>query len=148
MYINNIAYETPTLHPSLMTRTVLFEKFYSNPYYIDSLIQSILKYIDCNTIEFDENNFQFNIKIKKTTMRSKKVIKTNNSIYYRDLLINIFYDFISKHKNEIIRSLRDKSLYDDENEYQAAYNLASDMFSLSNICNISCYSDNIVIIKL
>ena len=66
MYINNVAYETPIMHPSLSTRAVLFEKFYSNMYYINSLRESISKFIDCNTIEFDSVNFQFNIKIKKT----------------------------------------------------------------------------------
>lgn len=148
MYINNVVYETPTLHPSLSTRVVLFEKFYSNMYYINSLMESISKYIDCNTIEFDEHNFQFNIKIKKTAMKARKAIPTNDSIYYRGILANIFYDFISKHKNEIIKSLKDKNLYKTEEQYQLAYSLSTDLFSLSTIGSITCYSDNIVIIKL
>ena len=148
MYINNVAYETPTLHPSLSTRVVLFEKFYSNMYYINSLMESISKYIDCNTIEFDEYNFQFNIKIKKTAMKARKAIPTNDSVYYRGILNNIFFDFISKHKNEIIKCLKEKCLYETEEQYQMAYALSTDMFSLSNIGSVSCYSDNIVIIKL
>ena len=111
-------------------------------------MESISKYIDCNTIEFDEYNFQFNIKIKKTAMKARKAIPCNDSVYYRGILTNIFYDFVSKHKSEIIKSLKDKNLYETEEQYQAAYNLGTDMFNLSTIGNISCYSDNIVIIKL
>lgn len=148
MYINNVAYETPIMHPSLSTRAVLFEKFYSNMYYINSLRESISKFIDCNTIEFDSVNFQFNIKIKKTSMRAKKVITCNNSIYYRSILTDIFNDFISKHKDEIIRSLRSKGIYTSDEDYQAAYASLVDSFNLSTIGNVSCYFDNIVIIKL
>ena len=44
MYINNVAYETPTLHPSLGIRIILFEKFYSDMNYINSLMESISKF--------------------------------------------------------------------------------------------------------
>lgn len=148
MYINNVAYETPTLHPSLGIRIILFEKFYSDMNYINSLMESISKFIDYSTIEFDEYNFQFNIKIKKTIMKSKKIIKKNDSIYYRGILINIFNDFLQKHKNEIIKCLKDKNFYETDEEYQLAYNMSTSLFSLSTIANITCYSDNIIIIKL
>ena len=117
-------------------------------YYINSLRESISKFIDCNTIEFDSVNFQFNIKIKKTSMRAKKVITCNNSIYYRSILTDIFNDFISKHKDEIIRSLRSKGIYTSDEDYQAAYVSIINSFNLSTIGNVSCYFDNIVIIKL
>ena len=148
MYINNVAYETSILHPSLTARAVLFEKFYNNSYYIDSLMESISKYIDCNTIEFDDVHFQFNIKIKKTAMKARKTIPMNDSIYYRNILVNIFNDFVSKHKNEILRSIKEKGVFNSDIDYQIAYASLVDSFNLSTIANVSCYFDNIVIIKL
>lgn len=154
MYINNLNYNnTSTLHTGLIVKRILIENFYGRREYIDSLCESITKFIDCISIDFDEIKYEFIIKIKKTAMRSRKNNFINNSnYYYTAIMINIFRDFLLNHKVEFLsivkRDYPDLIIYDDIDGYENLFNQFIDTFSLNNLANITCYFDNIVSIKL
>lgn len=131
-------YEFKSLHDTYQLRKILFAKLYNQSQYIESLKFYISKYIDCLSIDYDPNEWYFVIKIKKTSMRSRQGFK-NDPIYYYSLVTSIYRDFLLEHKNiiagdSITPEELDKFIYNPD--------------QLSNLCQISCAQDNIIIFKL
>ena len=128
-------------------RYILFKYFYSNPVYIEQLNQIINKNIDCLSVEYDNLNYTFTIKIKKTSMRKIRGF-SHDPIFYYHLLPGIFKEFINNNISLIEYYLTERVSNDKTTINHCMNNLYSDIYCLNNICGISCLGDNILLIKL
>lgn len=143
MYIENKNYNTDLLDVYTI-RHILFTEFYNNKSYIDELSNIIRHNIELINIDYDELNYSFTIRIKKTTMRKIQGFKQDSTFYYQ-IIPNIFYSFIKNHENDIINVLENRGCTDPAKIINELYNNKSIMNAL---CFITCISDNIIIIKL
>lgn len=129
-------------------RYLLIRDLYIDKNYIEILINIISKCIEVLSYEYDPASYTITIKIKKTSMRKNFGNKfTNNPAFYYQLMPNIFAEFLNINKENIIRSLSSK--YDDPISAYDYIMLKNHKYGLlNNLCHISCFSDNIIYIKL
>lgn len=143
MFINNKHYQTDLVDINKI-RYLLFTNFYSNANYIVSLTEIINNNIECIGIDYSSMDYTFTIKIKKTAMRkSYHGFRHNPNFYYHNTISNIFRQFLKTHENEVIRILSTE--FENPNYVlESIYN--NDI--MTNLCHITCISDNIIMMKL
>ena len=127
-------------------REALFATVYRDANGIASLRDIITRYIECNNIEFSYADCAFMIKIKKTAMRRMKEFYHTPNFYYR-LISKIFYDLITSNEYIILDALR-KVGYINPDPKLLLDDALKNPKNLANLCNVTCISDNILIIKL
>lgn len=114
-------------------KLALHRDFYPN--FISELINDIANSIDLFNIEVSDN-FNINIKIKKTSIKKFENYEHNSSYYY-GILNNIIFRFLMNHIFEIKSILRNNEL--------------SDLINMDNInlfYNITVLGDNIIHVYL
>ena len=124
-------------------RQLFFSKFYSNSNYILELLEIIRNIFDPISIEFDSTKYAYYIKIKKTSMRKLKGFAHVPEFYYTNFINQIISAFICNHMCDITRSLTN---IPDTNCFMVR--LLNDAYAMASLCNVTCISDNILIIKL
>mgnify|MGYP003299239855 CR=1 FL=1 len=142
MRIEKTNYETSLVDINNI-RYLLFRNLYGNTAFIQSLTEIITRNIDCLGIDYSASEYTFTIRIKKTTMRKMYGFYHDPNFYY-SIIPNIFKEFIETHEPIIISILREK--YADP--FNIIQKLYMDHYTLSNLCHVSCISDNILVIKL
>lgn len=125
-------------------REALFSTVYRDANGIANLKDIITRYIECNNIEFSYTDCSFIIKIKKTAMRRIKDFFHTPNFYYR-LISKIFYDLIISNEYVILDALGKVGYKDPKMVLNDALQNTK---NLANLCNVTCISDNILIIKL
>lgn len=142
MIIDKHSYETDlTLVNEI--RYILFTKVYNDITSIKSLTDVISHSIDCLSIEYDHMSYTFTIKIKKTSMRKIHGFNHNPNFYYA-VVSDIFKLFLDMNENTIVDALSVKFT----DPIAIFVNLLHSPSKLSNLCHVSCISDNIIVIKL
>lgn len=142
MFIENKQYKTDLVDIHNI-RYLLFSHLYSNPVFIQNLTDIISRNIECLSVEYSPSKYTFTIKIKKTSMRKFHGFDHNPNFYYQ-LIPNIFLEFIKTNEQMVLECLRER--YD--NPIDIINQLYANPYILSNICQVSCIADNILIIKL
>lgn len=142
MFIENKQYKTDLVDIHNL-RYLLFSHLYSNPAFIQNLTDIISRNIECLSVEYSPSKYMFTIKIKKTSMRKFHGFDHNPNFYYQ-LIPNIFLEFIKTNEQIILECLRER--YD--NPIDIINQLYANPYILSNICQVSCIADNILVIKL
>ena len=116
-------------------RFILFKTLYPDMNCIEELKQCIANNIETLSIDFDPSDFSFTVKIKKTAMRRIKGFN-HSPIFYYSLINNVFVQFINENK-ERIRA-----------QYPNIGELTTETSLFHYLATISCFDDNIVIVKL
>lgn len=145
MYINDKSYgDREDLITISSFRYLLNTSIYNQIDAINDLSMIIGGYIDCLTMDYNNMNRVFTIKIKKTSMKKMYSFQHNTAFYY-NIIPSIFKDFLNKEKDSIIALLRTTC----NNPIQTFNNIISkDNIILSGLCEVTCVSDNIIFIKL
>ena len=139
MFINDVLYQT-NMHNINLVREVLFSNLYGDQNKIEELKNIICKYIDCSSIEFDNSRFSFIIKIKKTSMRKNKSFDHNPNFYYT-LASNIFNEFLHLNEASIIVGITMKG---ESHPTEVLSGIYDNSTIMSNLCSITCISDNVL----
>lgn len=148
MFINENNYNINTLGMMNELREIIFKNLYSDSNCIKSLIEIIPKYIECLSVDYDPQFYTITIKIKKTALR-KMYGRSFYHIpqFYYKFIPNIFTEFLINNLNiraKLIQALGER--YQDPYEELNKILLHKDLFI--NLCQVSCLSDNIIVIKL
>lgn len=128
-------------------RYILHSKFYSNEKYIDELKKIIENNIDCLSIDFAPANYSFTIKIKKTSMKKNSSFKNNPEYYYHDIIRSIFKVFLYENRIDISKYMSSSIMMSNSESSALIANIINSPM-LSNLCKISCISDNVIILYL
>ena len=130
-------------------RYFLYNNFYNNDESIYNLKSIISKYIECLSIDYNYNDYEFIIKIKKTAMRKNSGFNNEPTFYY-SRISEIFKEFIGNYENSIKEYLRIQysSKYDSDYITNIFNRIINDSNILANLCYVSCLGDNILVIKL
>lgn len=125
-------------------RVLFHNTIYNDSLCITTLTSYIQKYIDCISIEYNNERKAFFIKIKKTTM--KKLSKfENTSNYYYGMIDKIFREFITENPNIIINAFSTNGESNPSTMYAYLY---TNMDKLILLCNIVCTGSNYLTIYL
>lgn len=125
-------------------RVLFHNTIYNDSLCITTLTSYIQKYIDCISIEYNNERKAFFIKIKKTTM--KKLSKfENTSNYYYGMIDKIFREFITENPNIIINAFSTNGEPNPSTMYAYLY---TNMDKLILLCNIVCTGSNYLTIYL
>lgn len=125
-------------------RLLFHNTIYNDSACITTLTSYIQKYIDCISIEYNNEKKAYYIKIKKTTM--KKLSKFENTAYYYYGMINkIFREFITENPNIIMNAFINRGEQNPSTMYVFLYN---NMDKIILLCNIVCTGSNYVTIYL
>ena len=144
MFIENERFDTNLIDIN-STRYLFFKYLYNDSYYIRQLMKIISENVDCLGLEYDSSNYSIVVKIKKTSMRKiygAKFMHTPN--FYYQIIPKIFKEFISSNKDVVIELLGKE--YEDP--YKIYEKICTNYNILSNLCIVTCLSDNIIIFKL
>lgn len=140
---NRLIVQDPFYTEISSLRQLFFSKFYNDSNYILELLEIIRNIFDPISIEFDGTKYAYYIKIKKTSMRKLKGFAHVPEFYYTNFINKIISAFICNHMSDITRSLTNIS---DPNYFMVR--LLNDAYAMASLCNVTCISDNILIIKL
>ena len=125
-------------------RVLFHNTIYNDSLCITTLTSYIQKYIDCISIEYNNERKAYYIKIKKTTM--KKLSKfENSSSYYYGMVNKIFREFITENPAIIMNAF---SSYGEPNPSNLYAYLYSNMDKIILLCNIVCTGSNYLTIYL
>ena len=125
-------------------RVLFHNTIYNDSLCITTLTSYIQKYIDCISIEYNNERKAYYIKIKKTTM--KKLSKfENSSNYYYGTIDKVFREFITENPNIIINAF---SNYGEPNPSTLYAYLYNNMDKIILLCNIVCTGSNYLTIYL
>lgn len=125
-------------------RVLFHNTIYNDSLCITTLTSYIQKYIDCISIEYNNERKAYYIKIKKTTM--KKLSKfENSSSYYYGMVNKIFREFITENPAIIMNAF---SSYGEHNPSTLYAYLYSNMDKIILLCNIVCTGSNYLTIYL
>lgn len=125
-------------------RVLFHNTIYNDSLCITTLTSYIQKYIDCISIEYNNERKAYYIKIKKTTM--KKLSKfENSSSYYYGMVNKIFREFITENPAIIMNAF---SSYGNPNPSTLYTYLYSNMDKIILLCNIVCTGSNYLTIYL
>ena len=125
-------------------RVLFHNTIYNDSLCITTLTSYIQKYIDCISIEYNNERKAYYIKIKKTTM--KKLSKfENSSNYYYGMVNKIFREFITENPNIIMNAF---SNYGEPNPSIMYAYLYANMDKIILLCNIVCTGSNYLTIYL
>lgn len=143
MFIGNQEFDTDISIVNTV-RQLIFTNLYSDPAYVQNLMTTIYKYIDCLSIEYDPNTYIITANVKKTAMRKiyGARFKHEPNFYYQ-FIASIFAEYFNNHKDKIIELLA--TVYQDP--YDRFNKLVCSPI-MSNLCHITCLSDKILVIKL
>ena len=145
MFINNIQYPTDMMKYVNCIREILFSTLYRDIAAIKNLENIICKYIDCSNIEFSYSDFSFRIKIKRTSMSRFKLFRfEHNPNFYYKLVPYIFSEFLHDNEYMLISELEKIGTQNPRELLSSIYNSAD----MSNLCIITCISDNVLLFKL
>lgn len=111
---------------------------YYNPDTIKFLIDIISKYIDCLDASYDTVSKVILIKIKKTAMKKRHGFK-HEPTYYYPIMCSVFSDYLA--------SIDPALIFQIPVDVDLGYVLANNCI-LTNLCFVSCISDNVISIKL
>lgn len=112
-------------------RVLMYNKGYLNkPEYINTLIDIINKYISTMDVSYSTSDFTITVKIKKTAMK-KYPNFSHNVMYYYGIFNTIFREFVDG-----------LELYYDNSIPPI------DSGEISGLYNLTCVSDNIIIVHL
>lgn len=117
-------------------RMALYKNVYSDISNINILMSLISSVIDTLLIEYNPVTNSINIKIKKTSMKKDQMFCHNTSYYYA-IFTNIFSQYIISNIDLIKNDINYLDITDLQNPMQ-----------LSMVFNLTCVSDNIIIIYL
>ena len=143
MFIDNrVYYSTDTIMKiANEIRYWLHTSVYSDSSYIKEIVDLISKYVDCLDASYDFINKSITIKIKKTSMKKRHGFR-HEPTYYYPIMCQVFRDLFLSHP-----SLLDN--YTFGHTYMNNSNcIVNDNCVLTNLCFVSCISDNIISIKL
>lgn len=148
MFINENNYSTNTLSTMNDLREIIFKNLYTDPDCINRLMGIIPKYIECLSVDYDPQFYTITIKIKKTALR-KTYGRSFYHIpqFYYQFIPNIFIEFLINDLNirgKLIQAIGEK--YQDP--YEELNRILMFKESFINLCQVSCLSDNIIVIKL
>lgn len=125
-------------------RVLFHNTIYNDSLCITTLTSYIQKYIDCISIEYNNERKAYYIKIKKTTM--KKLSKfENSSNYYYGMVNKIFREFITENPAIIMNAF---SSYGEPNPSTLYAYLYNNMDKIILLCNIVCTGSNYLTIYL
>lgn len=152
MFIDDNRYDVD-LHDIYMIRKAMHLSVYSKPDAIECLKAIILDklegYLPIQSIEFE--NSRFTVKIGKGAAKQTSSFSHHPSFYY-EIIAPAFSEFIDKYRSTILVETLEQYDTDDEEaiarvteKLQTYGNLSSE---LTNICNISCMSNNVLVIDL
>lgn len=143
MFINQeIYYSTDTyMKIANQIRYWLHTSVYSDQAYIQELVNLISKYIDCLDASYDAINKSITIKIKKTSMKKRHGFR-HEPTYYYPIMCQVFRDLFFNHQSLMDNYIFGHSYMNNSNS------LLNDNCVLTNLCFVSCISDNIISIKL
>jgi len=125
-------------------RVLFHNTIYNDSLCISTLTSYIQKYIDCISIEYNNDKKAFFIKIKKTTMKRLSKFE-NSSSYYYGMIDKIFREFISENPNIIINAFSANGEPNPSTMYAYLY---TNMDKLILLCNIVCTGSNYLTIYL
>lgn len=120
-------------------RLLLHKYFYNNINDINELMSIINGAIDTLSIDYNDESKSIAIKIKKTSMKRNSNF-THNTDYYYPIFNEIFRQFFANNLRGIIEAAKT-----DHYNTDTLYNYIS---LIPGIYNITCMSDNIVILYL
>lgn len=144
MFINNVQYNTDSMKNVNDIRNILFASVYADPSKIEMLKSIISKYISCSSIDFLNGEFSFRIRVKRTNMCKIKGFNHNPYFYY-SIVPSIFSEFIRLNDGNIINYLITSGVQSPRSYLDSIYHNSAMM---SNLCTISCISDNVLLFKL
>ena len=125
-------------------RTLFHNTIYNNSQCINKLTEYVQKYIDCISIEYNNEYRSIFIKIKKTTMKRHSKFE-NSSQYYYGMMEKVFREFITENPNIIIDALSMSGEPNPSTLYSYLYN---NMDKVILLCNIVCTGNNYLTIYL
>lgn len=105
---------------------------------IELLKTAISNHVDTISIDYDDLQKVFSIKIKKTTMKKDNKFE-HNVFYYYNIFENIFLEFLLHNAHMLNTFLKDTM-------YLSVDNILQNIKSLSTMYNIACVSDNIIVL--
>lgn len=115
---------------------------YYNADSIKSLIDILTKYIDCLDASYDTIDKVILIKIKKTSMKKRHGFR-HEPTYYYPIMCQVFKEFLMNVSPSYLNQL-----IVDLGVYTNIDTIIGDFCILTNLCFVSCISDNIISIKL
>ena len=116
---------------------------YSNKNMIDNLKDIIINEIPCITINYDEIQKSFILKIKKSSLKKIKGYN-HETLFYKMVVNNVMQKFLTLNKNIIYNKMI--SIYGDQS--QNLYNFIDSEDMAASLCRIECYNDNFIKITL
>ncbi len=144
MFIDQQIYSTDTdMKIANQIRYWLHTTYY-NPDSIKTLIDIASKYIDCLDASYDTIDKVILIKIKKTSMKKRHGFK-HEPTYYYPIMCQVFKDFLINIDPGCVNSLIDTL---QQLCTPNIYYIINNGCILTNLCFVSCISDNIISIKL
>lgn len=124
-------------------RCFMHHYIYSDTNMINNLKDIILNEIPCITINYNEMQKSFTLKIKKSSLRKIKGYN-HETLFYKMVVNNVMHKFLTFNKNIIYNKMI--SIYRDQS--QNLYNFIDSEDMAANLCRIECYNDNLIKITL
>lgn len=112
---------------------------------INLIEQYIRRYIDTFDIIYNSFTCSFSIRVKKSTMRKKYNSFKHETIFYYNILKDIFYSFFNENRDLIVRMLRNDFGFAADEVYD---NFILNPNKLLNLFQIYCIGNNIIEIRL
>lgn len=105
------------INQGYIVRSILRQLIYNNPLYKEELKNMIGEKISCFHLDFDEDEYCYAAKVKKSSVKKMPKYEHSSSFYINSLQ-SIFHSFVSNHEREIVESISRTYNMDQISSYQ------------------------------